>query len=47
LRIKRMLPAIPAGRAGSAEEVAEASSWLLSDRASCVSCAIVRVAGGR
>jgi NAD(P)-dependent dehydrogenase (short-subunit alcohol dehydrogenase family) len=46
-RIERMLPSIPAGRAGTPEEVAEAIVWLLSERASYVSGAVLRVAGGR
>lgn len=38
---------IPVGRAGSAEEVAEAVLWLASDHASYVHGAILDVAGGR
>ncbi|HZR82951.1 MAG TPA: SDR family oxidoreductase [Candidatus Binatia bacterium] len=37
----------PLGRAGTADEVAEAIVWLLSDAASYVSGALVDVAGGR
>ncbi|HEY3598909.1 MAG TPA: SDR family oxidoreductase [Paraburkholderia sp.] len=37
----------PLGRAGSADEVAQAIVWLLSDAASYVNGAIVDVAGGR
>jgi NAD(P)-dependent dehydrogenase (short-subunit alcohol dehydrogenase family) len=37
----------PLGRAGAAEEVAEAIVWLLSDAASYVNGALVDVAGGR
>jgi NAD(P)-dependent dehydrogenase (short-subunit alcohol dehydrogenase family) len=46
-RIARMAPQIPLGRAASAQEVAEPILWLLSDAASYVTGAIVRVAGGR
>lgn len=38
---------IPMGRVGEAEEIAEAVLWLLSDRASYVAGANIRVAGGR
>jgi NAD(P)-dependent dehydrogenase (short-subunit alcohol dehydrogenase family) len=37
----------PFGRPGTAEEVAEAVVWLLSDAASYVAGAILDVAGGR
>ena len=46
-RLERLAPAVPAGRAGSAEEVAEAILFLLSDAASYVTGTVVRVAGGR
>lgn len=40
-------PTIPMGRVGEAEEIAEAVCWLLSDAASYVAGANIRVAGGR
>jgi NAD(P)-dependent dehydrogenase (short-subunit alcohol dehydrogenase family) len=46
-RVARMGGLIPMGRAGTAEEVAEAILWLLSDKASYVTGANIRVAGGR
>jgi NAD(P)-dependent dehydrogenase (short-subunit alcohol dehydrogenase family) len=46
-RVARMSPSIPMGRSGSADEVAEVILWLLSDKASYVTGANVRVAGGR
>ena len=46
-RVARMSPLIPMGRAGSADEVAEVILWLLSDKASYVTGANIRVAGGR
>lgn len=46
-RVERLAPQVPMGRAGRPEEVANAVCWLLSDEASYVSGAILRVAGGR
>lgn len=46
-RPHKMKSAIPIGRAGTAEEVAEAICWLLSDAASYVSGTILEVTGAR
>ena len=46
-RPERLRSSIPIGREGSAEEVAEAIVWLLSDAASYVSGTILEVTGGR
>lgn len=46
-RVARSGAAIPLGRAGSPDEVAEAVLWLLSEKASYVNGALVDVAGGR
>ncbi|MBN8925712.1 MAG: NAD(P)-dependent oxidoreductase [Rhodospirillales bacterium 69-11] len=46
-RIDRMKGGVPMGRAGSADEVAEAVLWLLSDQASYITGSIVPVSGGR
>jgi NAD(P)-dependent dehydrogenase (short-subunit alcohol dehydrogenase family) len=46
-RVGRLAPTVPMQRAGSAEEVAAAVGWLLSDEASYVTGSIVDVAGGR
>ncbi len=46
-RAERIGATAPLGRAGSAEEVAEAILWLVSDAAAYVSGAILDVAGGR
>jgi NAD(P)-dependent dehydrogenase (short-subunit alcohol dehydrogenase family) len=46
-RIARFGPTVPMGRAGSADEVAEAALWLLSERASYVTGTLFNVSGGR
>jgi len=46
-RLERLAPGVPAGRAGAAEEVAEAIMFLLSDAASYITGTVLRVAGGR
>ncbi|HEY1392774.1 MAG TPA: SDR family oxidoreductase [Methylibium sp.] len=46
-RVREMAPTLPMRRAGSADEVARAIVWLLSDEASYVTGALLDVAGGR
>lgn len=46
-RLKRMAPSIPMKRAGTANEVAQAIAWLVSDAASYVTGTILEVGGGR
>ena len=46
-RVERVTPMLPMGRAGKADEVAEAILFLLSDAASYVNGANVRVSGAR
>jgi NAD(P)-dependent dehydrogenase (short-subunit alcohol dehydrogenase family) len=46
-RARRLGAAAPLGRAGKAEEIAEAIVWLLSDAASYVTGSVLDVAGGR
>jgi NAD(P)-dependent dehydrogenase (short-subunit alcohol dehydrogenase family) len=46
-RVERVSPQVPMKRAGSAEEVAQAIVWLLSDGASYSTGAILDVSGGR
>jgi NAD(P)-dependent dehydrogenase (short-subunit alcohol dehydrogenase family) len=46
-RLERVTTAVPLGRAGTADEVAEAIVFLLSDASSFTTGAILRVGGGR
>lgn len=46
-RAKRMAAHVPMQRAGSANEVAQAIVWLLSDKASYATGAVLDVSGGR
>ena len=46
-RIERMIPLLPIGRAGTADEIAAAVVWLLGDEASYCTGSILDVAGGR
>jgi NAD(P)-dependent dehydrogenase (short-subunit alcohol dehydrogenase family) len=46
-RLDRLAPAVPLGRAGTAEEVAEAVMFMLSDASTYTTGVVLRVAGGR
>jgi NAD(P)-dependent dehydrogenase (short-subunit alcohol dehydrogenase family) len=46
-RSERLAPAIPMGRVGTPDEVAQAILWLASDSASYVTGALVNCSGGR
>ncbi len=46
-RVARLADAIPMGRGGSADEVAQVILWLLSDQASYVTGSLINVSGGR
>ncbi len=46
-RVEKFAPMVPMRRAGTADEVAEAILWLLSDAASYVNGANIEVGGGR
>ncbi|MDP1898852.1 MAG: SDR family oxidoreductase [Rubrivivax sp.] len=46
-RARQMAPAVPMQRAGTADEVAQAIVWLLSDAASYTTGTVIDVTGGR
>jgi NAD(P)-dependent dehydrogenase (short-subunit alcohol dehydrogenase family) len=46
-RVAALLPEVPLQRAGSADEVAQAIVWLLSDAASYMTASLIDVTGGR
>jgi NAD(P)-dependent dehydrogenase (short-subunit alcohol dehydrogenase family) len=46
-RAQQLAPSLPMGRAGTADEVAQAIMWLASDAASYVTGSILDVGGGR
>jgi NAD(P)-dependent dehydrogenase (short-subunit alcohol dehydrogenase family) len=46
-RLERLAPSIPLQRAGTAEEVAQAIAWLLSDQSAYTTGALLDVSGGR
>jgi NAD(P)-dependent dehydrogenase (short-subunit alcohol dehydrogenase family) len=46
-RVDRLMPSVPLGRIGGAEEVAQTVIWLLSEQSSYISGSIVPVSGGR
>ena len=46
-RVDRLMPSVPLGRIGGAEEVAQTVMWLLSEQSSYISGSIVPVSGGR
>ena len=46
-RVDRLMPSVPLGRVGGAEEVAQTVIWLLSEKSSYISGSIIPVSGGR
>jgi NAD(P)-dependent dehydrogenase (short-subunit alcohol dehydrogenase family) len=46
-RVQQLAPQVPMQRAGSAEEVAQAIVWLMSEQSSYTTGAVIDVAGGR
>ena len=46
-RLKRLEASVPLGRGGTADEVAEAALWLMSEQAAYITGVTIDVAGGR
>ena len=46
-RVDRLMPSVPLGRVGGAEEVGQTVMWLLSEQSSYISGSIIPVSGGR
>ena len=46
-RVDRLMPSVPLGRLGGAEEVGQTVMWLLSEQSSYISGSIIPVSGGR
>ena len=46
-RVDRLMPSVPLGRIGGADEVAKTVMWLLSEESSYISGSVVPVTGGR
>lgn len=46
-RAQRLAPQIPLQRPGTAQEIAHAIAWLLSDEASYATASLVDITGGR
>ena len=46
-RVDRLMPSVPLGRVGGAEEVAQTVMWLLFEQSSYISGSIIPVSGGR
>ena len=46
-RVERLVPTVPLGRAGTADEVAESVCWLVSEAASYITGVTIDVSGGR
>jgi NAD(P)-dependent dehydrogenase (short-subunit alcohol dehydrogenase family) len=46
-RLKTLVPTVPMGRIGTAEECAEAILWLMSNEAAYMTGALIPISGGR
>jgi NAD(P)-dependent dehydrogenase (short-subunit alcohol dehydrogenase family) len=46
-RLQQLLPSVPVGRIGTAEECAEAILWLMSNEAAYLTGALIPISGGR